>query len=611
MRTPKRKMRGFPRDSRRLMEKYIEITDDDLNEVAEPVRRWVSDIFNQFMKTVKAKLVYPASSRLPAQFGEELFTAMTSLLDEIDEISFRIEADAILFHDNEVYRARDKSDNFAHPFFRDGVINFSFKKGITAEELDEFVDVSARMMRSALIDDDLTTLLWEAGFEHISYELMDDFIDIEAIEYGTDKLKTGKSPSKDDMSQLFQNEIDINLTEEDFDLESEKNKAAAGPKPYSNAEEKVADFVRNVLTFTEEEKAAIAENLKADEYFVPQKYAIDVCFEILGQETDNAGYDETLNLIAKVNGDFIRSGDFKTAASILERAIELREVLKNLNDPKKERINSLIESLAGSEKIRILVDTLNKANDINYTEVSDYLKMLPWQAVDHLVWALGELDHYPARRAVCQALEVIAVDHVELLGKGTDSPRWYVVRNVVSLLGKIKNPRALNFLKRTIRHPDIRVRKETVLSAASIDSDEAADFLIAALNDADEKVQTMALNVLVSKNVERAFEAINRIVSDKNFKNRSPEQIREILEGYAILGKQRAFEPLKNIIKQRTFLASEKEKRLKNYAVRALSHVPTRGAINMLDKISQSKNKTLADSARRAIIRRKKGNALV
>ena len=593
------------------MEEYIEITDDDLNEVDEPVRRRVSDVFNQFMKTVKAKLVYPSSSKLPAQFGEELFVALKSLLDEIEVAPFRVEADAIFFLDHQVYKARGRSENFAHPFFRDGVIAFSFKKGLTGEELDEFVEVTSRMMRSALVDDDLSTLLWEAGFEHISYDSMDDFIDIESIEYGTDKLKTGKSPSKDDMSRLYQNEIDINFTEEDFDLESEKNKAKSGPKAFQDAEEKVAEFVRSVLTFTDDEKTAIAEILKEDQSFVPQKYAIDVCFEILGQEKENPGYDETLNLIAKVNGDFIRAGDFKTASSILERAVELRQVLKNLKDPKKDRIDGLIESLAGSEKIRILVDTLNKANDTDYSQVADYLKLLSWKAIDHLVWALGELDHYPARRAVCQALEVMAVDHVELLGKGTENPRWYVVRNVVSLLGKIKNPRALNFLRRTIKHPDIRVRRETVLSAARIDSDEAADFLITALSDADEKVQTMALSELVNKNVVRAFEAINRIVSSKDFKNRTPEQIREFLEGYAILGREKAFEPLKNIIKQKTFLASEKEKRLKNYAVRALGHVPTRGAISLLQKTSESRNKTLADSARRAINRRKKGNSLV
>jgi hypothetical protein len=602
---------GRQRDSQRLMEEHIEITDEDLDDVAEPVRKRVGEVFNQFMKTVKAKLVYPASSKLPVQFGEELYVALKSLLDDIEEIRFRIEADGILYSGHEVYRARDKSDNFAHPFFRDGVIEFGFKNGITTEELDEFVEVSSRMMRSALVDDDLTTLLWEAGFEHISYELMDDFIDLETIEYGTDRLKTGRSPSKEDMSRLFQNEIDISFTEEDFDLESEKNRPAAGPRAYQNAENEVAEFVRNILTFTEEEKAAVAEILREDESFVPQEYAIDVCFEILGQETVNAGYDETLNLIAKVNGDFIRAGDFKTAASILERAVELRQVLKNLNDPKQERIDSLIESLAGSDKIRMLVETLNEANDVNYSEVVDYLKLLPWQAIDHLVWALGELDHYPARRAVCQALEVLAVDHVELLGKGTESPRWYVVRNVVSLLGKIKSPRALNFLKQTIKHPDMRVRKETVLSAAAVNTDQAAEFLISALTDADDKVQTLALSELVKKNVERAFSTIGMIVSNKNFKNRSPEQMREILEGYAILGKQKAFETLSNIIRQRKFLPSENEKRLKNYAVRALGHVPTRGAINLLEKISHSRNKTLADSARRARHRRSRGDGVV
>lgn len=593
------------------MEKFIEITDDDLVEISEPARRRVADTLNQFMKTVKAKLVYPASSKLPQQFKDEFFAGLTTLLDEIEEIAFKVDADSILYYDREVYKARDKAENFAHPFFRDGIVEFRFKNGITIEELGEFVEITSRMMRSALVDDDLVTLLWEAGFEHISYELMDDFLDIETFEYGTDDIKTGKSPSKDDMAKLYENEINISFTKEDFNLDSEKNKSKETPRAYGNAEDHVAEFIRNVAEYDDENKAAIAEVLSAEASFDFIKYAVDISFEILGLETDNAGYNESLDLIAKVGNDFIKAGDFKSAVNVLERTRELEQVFKNLGDSKRDKMREFIERFAASERIRDVVEILNKSNDIVYSEVTDYLKVLPWQAVDPLVWALGELHHYPARRAVCQALEILAVDHVDLLGKGTENPRWYVVRNVVSILGKIEDPRALNYFKRTIGHSDLRVRKETIISAAKIYLPEAADFLITALNDDDEKLQTLALRELVSKRIEKAFDAIGKIIVQRNFKNRSTEQIREFLEGFAILGGQNAFEPLKRIIKHRVLLASEKDKRLKNYAVRALGNVNAAGATQLLEKISRSRNGPLADTARRTINKKLKGNNLV
>ena len=593
------------------MEKFIEITDDDLAEISEPARRRVADIFNQFMKTVKAKLVYPASSKLPQQFKDDLFAGLTTLLDEIEEIAFKIDADSIVYHDREVYKARDKAENFAHPFFRDGIVEFRFKNGITTEELAEFVEITSRMMRSALLDDDLTTLLWEAGFEHISYELMDDFLDLETFEYGTDDIKTGKSPSKDDMTRLYENEIAISFTDEDFNLNLEKNKSKETPGGYGNVEDRVAEFIRNIAEYDEKDKAAIAGIISAEASFDFIKYAVDISFEILGLETDNAGYNESLDLIAKVGNDFIKAGDFKSAVTVLERTRELEQVFKNLGDPKQEKIREFIERFASSERIRDIVEILNKSNDVVYSEVTDYLKMLPSQAVDSLVWALGELQHYPARRAVCQALEVLAVDHIDILGRGTENPRWYVVRNIVSILGKIRNPQALNYFRRTIGHSDLRVRRETINSAARIDTPEAADFLITALNDDDEKLQTLALRELVSKRVKKAFDAIGRIIAQKKFKNRSTEQIREFLEGFAILGGINAFEPMKRIIRRRVLLASERDKRLKNYAVRALGNINAAEVTQLLEKISRSRNGALADTARRTISRRLKGDNLV
>jgi len=593
------------------MEKFIEITDEDIAEVSKASVKNVADVFTLFIKTVKAMLVYPASSKLPHQFKESLFSSLTNLLEELDELTFKVESDSISYNENSVYQAKAKTENFAHPFFRDGILEFKFKRGLTVEELNQFVDIASQMTRSALVDDDAATLLWESGFEHISYELMDDFLDIETFEYGTDKLKTGQTPSETDLKGLFVNNIDMNLTEEDFDLNSEKNRSRRLPSAYLNVEDDVSRFITNIANYDESEKAAMAEMLAADVRFDHIKYAIDTLFEILNMETDNAGYVETLDLIAKVGTDFIKLGDYRSAVAIIGRAKELGQVLSKLDSPKHEKIQIFIGRFAASEKIKILVDHLNKAKDVNYAEVTAFLKMLPWQAVDPLVWALGELDHYPARRAICQALETLAVEHPDVLGKGTESPRWYVVRNVVSILGKIGDRRAFAYFKRSIQHPDIRVRKETVMSAARIISDEAGEFLITALQDQDEKIQMMALREIVERKIFVAFGHIGRVIANKEFKNRSADQIRELLAGFAVLGGAEAFEPLQKIIMRWSLMPSEKYDRLRIHAVRALGYIRTPEAMKLLEKIACSRNKKLVDIARRTLNKVKRGEDLV
>jgi len=593
------------------MPEMIQIDESDFIEIDEAQVRNVAEAFNQLIKTVKAKLVYPSSSKLPRQFMDKLYSDFTALLGDIDKLKLKIESDCVQFSGQIVYKAVSKTENFAHPFFRDGIVELEFCKGLPLEELDKFVDTLSLVTRSAHVEDDLATLLWEIGFEKISYKLMDDSLDIETFEYGTSMIKTPVESSGVDYSEIFMGDANLELTDEDFDLESDKNKGRKLPAGYKNVPDSVADYITRLTEYDESEKSAVAEILREDSNFDCKHYIIDILFEILGAETDSASYNETLDLISKVRDDFIKAVDMKSAIAIFNMTRELREALKNLGDEKEKRIENFIKSFGASERIRILVDMLNNSKDINYSEVAEYLTMLSWESITSLIWALGELNHYPARRAVCQALETVAVDHVDVLGKGTENPRWYVVRNIVMILGKIASSQALNYFQRTIGHSDIRVRKETIVSAARMNNEQSTDFLIMALQDESESLQTLALKELVRRKSEKAFIQVESMIEDKKFKNRPADQIKEILEAYARLGNKRAFEKLKKMAKRRILIPSEKEDRIKFYAVMALGCISNPPAYQVLEKISRSRNKRMADAARRALNRMKREKEIV
>jgi len=588
------------------MEELLELSNLNSAEISESLKKKIVEAFNLFIKTVKARLVYPASSRLPQQFKDELFSRYSALCDEFGGIGFKVEADRIRYEGLEVYRAPSKADNFAHVFFRDGILNFNLKKGLEENELDTFIEIIARMLRSASVDDDLATLLWESGFEHITYKLMDDIFNIDTFEYGTDSLKSA-SPSMADLNNLFESEINLDITAEDFEVPSEEQKKKGRTSQYVDAAGSVSEFIRRVATYDEAEKKAMSENLAADARFDFKEYSVNILFEVLGLETDNAGYHESLELFGKVRDDFIKAGDFNSALIILTRVRELEQAFKNLKNLKLDKIQGFIESFASSDKIKTIVTTLNLQKDVDHDDVTRYLKLLPWQAIAPLVTALGELIHYPARKAVCRALVTLGVEKIELVARGLDDPRWYVVRNIVSVLGQINDPRAIIYFKRTIKHPDIRVRKETLMATARVKGEEAYDFLIMALTDDDEKLQILALKELSQYKILRAYPQIERIVQQKEFKDRPPDQIKVFLEALGQLGGERAFDYLKKTATQMSLLASAKQKRLKNYAIRALGYVQTSEAARLLEKIANSRNHVLADTARRALIKKTKG----
>ena len=200
-------------------------------------------------------------------------------------------------------------------------------------------------------------------------------------------------------------------------------------------------------------------------------------------------------------------------------------------------------------------------------------------------------------------LAELGKEQLDLIARGLDDDRWYVVRNVVMVLGQIGTPNIVNHLKKTIRHPDYRVRSETVSAAARIDTSESADFMILALSDADAKIQMSSLDYLIEKNCTRAFRALENVVKDKKFKDRPPEQVKKFVEGYSLLGQDKALPYLKQLASRRQLFGSSKEERLKLLAIGALSEIKLNEAARLLSKLSQNKNKKVSATAMKAINR--------
>ena len=140
------------------------------------------------------------------------------------------------------------------------------------------------------------------------------------------------------------------------------------------------------------------------------------------------------------------------------RLHEIFYVLNNLNSKRAEKIEEFFLDCASKKKIKFLTETINKIKDLDAESLSEYLRQLPWAAIDPLLVSLGELEEYQARRAVCTVLAELGKDQIDLIARGLDDERWYVVRNVVMVMGEIGSSWFINYLKRKIRHSDYRVR---------------------------------------------------------------------------------------------------------------------------------------------------------
>jgi len=117
------------------------------------------------------------------------------------------------------------------------------------------------------------------------------------------------------------------------------------------------------------------------------------------------------------------------------------------------------------------------------------LQALAAEAIGPLVRVLGLEPRAGMRAMLCDLLVLIGRDHVDEIGAFSTDSRWYLVRNIANVLGRLQHPMALAHLERLVSHREYRVRREVVDALAGIATEDARTLLARFLDDSEERIQ--------------------------------------------------------------------------------------------------------------------------
>ena len=117
------------------------------------------------------------------------------------------------------------------------------------------------------------------------------------------------------------------------------------------------------------------------------------------------------------------------------------------------------------------------------------LQALASEAIGPLVRVLGLEPRAGMRAMLCDLLVLIGRDRVDEIGAFSTDSRWYLVRNIANVLGRLQQPGALAHLAGLVTHPEYRVRREVVDALAGIATEDARTLLANFLDDPDERIQ--------------------------------------------------------------------------------------------------------------------------
>lgn len=253
-----------------------------------------------------------------------------------------------------------------------------------------------------------------------------------------------------------------------------------------------------------------------------------------GEELDNLG--KVVDLLVENFWELVASARFSLATAIMEAFERALHSGKPALLAHREQYEGLLEEACGKGILkRVIQMASERRGDRETVEgFKAFMRRLGDRGLLAMIEALGSEERMAVRKFIIDSLADLAQERVSLLGSFLDDHRWYLVRNIVTVMAGIRSPSTLPYLERAMAHSHHRVRSEAVRAVGLTGGYEAEGLLIKGLDHPDERVRVLCIRWLGRLEVTRAT---SRLVAMLEGKERGAEEIalkKEILES---LGK--------------------------------------------------------------------------
>ncbi len=534
------------------------------------------DLFLSLSKGIRACRQYPPQHPIPTQFKTLFFRKLRDFFESTESLAVKVTHDALYIDDEAIFKATSTSDNIAALLHRDGIRFLRITSAVTEEETSSLFEAFVICSGRDEGQEDIVNLFWQAGFEHITYDVVDVFEVSEMQELREEFDSDRQPPVADD------------IPSEDEIAPTELPKTLA---------ERVADLT----VYSAEELAVLQDLAERDRAVDARGEVVDLLLLMCESSDSPQDIAQIVEALQSIFDKNIQVADFPRLTLLLHRVQDLLSSGTIESPTAKKRLTDFVSRCGDSLRIRMIVETLNCHEVLDLQPARQYLSTLGWESFNHLIWMLGELAFYPARKMVCDLLVEKGIDKIDLLGSAVFDSRWYLVRNVVWILGETKHPRALSFLCRIAAHNDLRVRIEVVKALEKISDPARIELLLALTEDDNEQIRTMVAEELGRIGSEAAFAGLRRIVLSKGFLYTSPTEMRKLVEAMIASGGAAAVKTVGEILDRSPLLKRAPVRHLQDVALSALKHSTVPEAADLLTSLANDTKSRYGMTAKRLL----------
>jgi len=533
-------------------------------------------LIQTFLQTMKAFRLYEPNHPMLAKYLDRLKKDFDRYFDEFDSFSLQVGEHRLLYLGKVVYESQDVKDSLAFLFYKDGIREVQFFRGLEFSEVLDFLEIVRRADLVNRMEDDLVTLLWEKDFVHIVITTVDEFLEegISLVPATQEDLNKGLE---------FKGIEETGLQEQAEEREGEKGqvveaqglKEVLSPPP----DQSLVQACQLTPEEIEEVQRKVQREQEGDYIYVLIDNLIEILLH-LGEDMD--AYENMISYFERTIESLLEQKEVGKAVTVLKNLNDTMESIA-LKDKQIFAIRRIRESLSGSRAVELLARVIKGNGEQETESILKYLRLLTKQAAEPLCHLLGELDSGKWRRVVCDHLAELCREDIQPLCKFLSDPNSFVICHILYVLGKITHPSTVKYLRNLVAHADSKVREET-LQLLSKFGDKGKDLVLKLLDDSSPAIRGKASLTLARIAKEEAVKPLMEIVLSEDFYKRDLNEKASFFRALGETGSKEVIPTLERIAKKKKWFQKGKWDEMRLCAANALKFMSAGEGADLSDE---------------------------
>jgi hypothetical protein len=519
-------------------------------------------LIQTFLQTLKAFRLYEANHPILSKFLERVRKDFDQYFDEFDSFSLQIGEHRLYYRGNVVYENQDIKESLAFVFFKDGIRELQFSKGLEFREMMDFLNIVRKSDFLNRMEDDLVTLLWEKDFSHITFVTVDEFLEGSGIYVpATEEDLIKRSEYKGSWEEWTQERTDEGQAESSHAPVAEGLEQAINPAP--------GQSLVQACQLTPEEKEAIHREAHQEQQSEYIYVLIDNLIEILLHLVEDVdAYENMISYFDRVIEYLLEQKEVGKAVTLLKSLNDTMESMV-LKDKQIFAIRRILEKSSSPHHIELLGKTMKGNGEVHSEPILQYLRFLTKQAVEPLCLLLGELESGKWRKTICDQVAELSRGEIQPLSKFLSDRNPFLVCHILYILGRIGDPSALKHLGNLVTHGDLKVREET-LQVLNKFGEKGRDLIQKFLRDSVSGIRAKAALLLARNAKAEAVKPLTEIILSEDFYQRDYEEKASFFRALGETGSKEVIPILKKITKKRRWFQKAKWGEMRQCATHTL-----------------------------------------